>query len=542
MKKIKLKYYISIALISLFALGSCDVERYPELDITDDTYWKTETDLKLAANYFYTYLDGHNTEENWSDNSFGQSTNSIADGSRIVPSSTAEYNNPYTLIRATNKLLEQSVNLEGVISDAALKRYQAEARFFRAWGYFDLIQKFGNIQLILKTLNDESPELYEKAVDRSVIFDQIYTDLDFAAANLPKFANIPDADYGRIAYTTALGLKARAALFEGTRSKFHSYGDPNKHLTLARDAALQVINSGEHALYPTYLEAFRPEAEGKANKETMLVRQYGISYDNRVSTNTFARQIEQGQINPTRSLVDSYVMSDGLPIDKSPLYSTPTKSEDYFNNRDLRLHGTVMKRGDEYTATQPTFNTPSLAFNKPGFVFKKYFNKQDWTINAGIMDRFLMRYAEILLTYAEAVYELNGSISDADLNKSINLLRARAQVAPLTNALVTANGLNMRTEIRRERRVELAQEGFRYWDLIRWKTAEIELPKTVYGNYLFPAEFGTGTSVPVTSDNIIIVHDASRRAFDPNKDYLWPLPLTEIALSQGALTQNPGWE
>ena len=125
---------------------------------------------------------------------------------------------------------------------------------------------------------------------------------------------------------------------------------------------------------------------------------------------------------------------------------------------------------------------------------------------------------------------LNGLVSSAELI-SINLLRTRAKIAKLTNALVTDNNLSMRDEIRRERRVELAQEGHRYWDIIRWKIAEFELPKPVLGNFFFKAEFGTATTVNLTPDNFILVTAASFRKFNPAKDYLWPMPLNEISLN-----------
>ena len=172
-------------------------------------------------------------------------------------------------------------------------------------------------------------------------------------------------------------------------------------------------------------------------------------------------------------------------------------------------------------------------------MFRKFANVDDWNTQASLIDRPVLRYAEVLLTYAEARFELDNAISDADLDLTLNRLRARAGVAKLTNAFVTANGLTMREEIRRERRVELAQEGFRYWDLIRWKTAEIELPKPILGIYFFKSEFPPAT-VNLTPDNFILVQATNFRKFDPAKDYLWPLPINEISLNP-ALKQNPGW-
>jgi hypothetical protein len=271
-----------------------------------------------------------------------------------------------------------------------------------------------------------------------------------------------------------------------------------------------------------------------------MVKQYGVSLTDRVTSHTYCRGIlENGNKSPTKALVDSYLMKDGLPITKSPLYVKPVLSTDVFVNRDTRLSDDVLKKGDSYIFTNPVFNVSSLVFAKTGFTFRKYWNIVDWNNQASFIDRNLIRYAEVLLIYAEAKFELDGSISDADLNLSINRLRKRGGVAELSNAFAAANGLMMRDEIRRERRVELAQEGFRYWDLIRWKTAEIELPKPILGNFFFK-EFGTTVKVNLTADNYIVTQAASFRKFDPARDYLWPLPINEIALNP-SMKQNPGW-
>jgi len=164
-------------------------------------------------------------------------------------------------------------------------------------------------------------------------------------------------------------------------------------------------------------------------------------------------------------------------------------------------------------------------------------------------DRHLIRYAEVLLIYAEAVYEKNGSISDNDLALSINKLRDRVNMPHLTNAFVTANGLNMRTEIRRERTVELTLEGFRYDDIRRWKTAETELPQDVKGIKITGTEWATRAPYNDPSyqnkvdANGFLIAETSRK-FDPNKDYLQPLPTREVAFYSAngkTLEQNPGW-
>jgi len=534
--------YIRLSFLLLFlSVLSCEVERLPETSISDQTFWRSETDLIAATNYLYTFIPGFNNEDVWSDDAIGLSSNQISDGSRLAPSTDANYTEPYRLIRAANNIIEKAPLAASNVSAATIDRYIADARFFRAWGYFSLVQKYGNVPLILKILSDESPELQEPASPRDKIFDQIYQDLDFATAKLPTIASLGTANYGKISKTAAQAFKARVALFEGTRSKFHGYGDPGKHLNLAVEASKSIIDGRQHALYSNYFDLFQMAGEGFANKENIIIKAYGVNLADRVLTHTYFRgTLENGNKNPTKSLVDSYLMTDGLPITKSPLYKTPVVSTDVFTNRDERLSHSVFKKGDPYIFTKKIFDISPLVFQKTGFCFRKFSNIDDWNNQASFIDRPILRYAEVLLIYAEAKFELTNSITDADLDISVNLLRARGKIAKLTNALVTSNNLSMRDEIRRERRVELAQEGHRYWDLLRWKIAEIELPKPVLGNFFFKAEFGTATTVNLTPDNFILVTPASFRKFNPAKDYLWPLPLNEISLNPN-LKQNPGW-
>lgn len=548
-----MKSFFKSTLLGMALLGglaACDVNRLPETTISDETFWRSESDLRSAANYLYVFLPGfgnieginYGAEDNWSDDAYGLTANNISDGSRLAPSTDNNYNTFYRLIRAANNIIEKAPRAAESTAQPIIDRYVAEARFFRAWGYFSLFQRYGRVPLILKPLREDSPELVAPAATRDEVIKQIYDDLDFASANLPTPTALGTVDYGRISNTAALAFKARAALFEGTRSKFHSYGTPATHLTAAVAAAKAVIDSKQHDLFSgTYFNLYQMEGEGRQNRENILVRQYGVTTTDRVSTHGYYRgTLENGNKNPTKSLVDSYLMKDGLPIGKSPLYKAPVVSTDVFANRDERLGATVMKAGDPQMTTKPVFTIANLVFNKTGFFFRKFANIPDWNTQASLIDRPLIRYAEVLITYAEAQFELTGTISDADLDLTVNRLRARGGVAKLTNAFVQANGLNMREELRRERRVELAQEGFRYWDLIRWKTAEIELPKPVLGNYFFKDEFGTVAAVQLTPDNFILVQPASFRKFNPARDYLWPIPLNELSLNP-ALEQNPNW-
>ncbi|MBD0259341.1 MAG: RagB/SusD family nutrient uptake outer membrane protein [Cytophagales bacterium] len=539
-----MKLLIKTTLLSaalLVGAAACDVNRVPETNITDDTFWRTESDLKTACNYLYTFVPGFSNEDNLSDDAFGLAANGVSDGSRLPPATSADYEAPYALIRSANNIVEKGTRAAPTIGANIVDRYLAEAYFFRAWGYFSLLQRYGNVPLILTPLTETSPELYAPASDRSEILKQVYQDLDFAIGKLPTPTALGNADYGRISNTAALAFKARVALFEGTRAKFHNYGNPSEHLALAVAAAQAVIDSKQHDLFGNYFNLWQMAGEGRQNRENIIVRQYGVSTTDRVSTHGYYRgTLENGNMNPTKSLADAYLMKDGLPIEKSPLYQQPATTLEVFKDRDTRMSDTFMKRGDPMMTTKPVFDVANLVFNKTGFMFRKTANIDDWNTQASLIDRPVLRYAEVLLIYAEAKYELEGAIPDADLDLTINRLRQRGGVAPLTNAFAEANGLDLREEIRRERRVELAQEGFRYWDLIRWKTAETELPKPVLGNYFFRDEFGTTVRVNLTPDNYILVQDASFRRFRPDRDYLWPIPINELALNP-SLSQNPNW-
>lgn len=526
----------------VIGIGSCDVDRIPETQLSDPSFWRNENDLKLAANYLYTYLPSLPvTSDIWSDDAFGKAPDPISDGTRIAPATDVGYNSPYRLIRAANNIIEKAPRaLESGTEAAVVDRYIAEARFFRAWAYFSLVQRYGDVPLILEALDEEDEKLYAPADPREDIVAAIYADLDEAAENLPLPSDIGGGDYGRVSKTTAFAFKSRVALFEGTRAKYHGYGNPQNHLTLAKEAAEACMNSGEHGLFASYFDLYQYAGEGPQNKENILVRQYGVNVSESILSHTSQRTLETGASNPTKALADSYLMIDGLPKDKSPLYSQPEEIMDVFENRDPRMLATFFKEGDEYIGTQPTFNVPNLSFQRTGFANRRYANLTDWQNSRSYIDYAVIRYAEVLLNYAEAVYELNGSITDEELDKSINLLRERAGVTKLDNTFASANGLDMLAEIRRERRVELALEGFRYWDLIRWKIAEDVLPQDVLGNYFFEDEFGSDVTPNVNEDNIIVLQAAENRSFDPDRDYLWPLPINELGLNP-ALEQNPNW-
>ncbi|CAN5688362.1 RagB/SusD family nutrient uptake outer membrane protein [soil metagenome] len=550
--KIMNRILITIVTAGLLVSGCKKLDRLPETEFSDADFWNTETDLINAANRLYQELDA-NWIDNRADDAVNQGgPNSISNGNISVPNTSGDWSSRYDEIFTANNILEKAGRAQ--VTDAIKNRYFAEARFFRAYAYLSLVQKYGDVPLVLQTLDITSPELLMARSPRAEVMTAIYADLDFAALWLPTRAALPAAQYGRVTRSAAWALKARAGLYEGTRAKFQNVSGYQQHLQIAVDAAKNVMGEG-HTLFPNYVDLFNHPGEGAANKENILVKIYGVSNTNLLLGHNNSRDLENGRMAPTRNLVRQYLYSDGLPAysttntllnSPSPLYVPEASEASYntiFENRDPRLTLTLFQSG-EAAYKGPWVPTTSLG-SRSGFAPKKGFNVEDQTINgAGTVDRILIRYGEVLLIYAEATYELTESISDADLDLSINKLRSRVGfTVKLSNAFVTANNLNMREEIRRERTVELALEGFRYDDLIRWKTAEIMMPVALLGAKYVPADW-PNTSVSnlnLNADDVIIVEPAANRSFDAGRNYLYPIPFNEITLSGGNVIQNPNW-
>lgn len=536
-----------------FLFSSCIKDLDNKLDetrVTDASFWKTEQHLLMGVNYLYTFLPGitENNAANWADDARSTGNNTISDGSRLVPNSSADYTGNYQLIRAVNTILEKAQEM--TLDANIIAKYSAEARFFRAFAYGELLKRFGGMPIITRTIHLNDELLQAPRGTREEVIDLIYSDLDYAIQNLPEASATKSTDYGRINKGVAQALKVRLALFEGTFEKYHQFGDANKHLTIAKNTANDIISTGYFKLFTyaddpkqSYYYLFQKEGNGYANKEVILPRLYGKDMTDRISTHNYSRNIEQGVITPTRYLVDAYLYIDGLPKDganRSPYYKPSVSTLTEFKDRDPRLAMTVFKTGDPYI--NGAKYQPMFSFTQTGYKTFKYFNNTDWVNQASFNEHKVIRYAEVLLSYAEATYELNGSISDTDLNKSINLVRERAGMPKMTNAFAADHQMNVLEEIRRERRVEFALEGeHRYWDMIRWKIAEKVLPLPTLGIQFFKGEYAEQPVVNLTPEGYVIAQTAATRKFDPARDYLWPLPISELALNPN-LVQNPLWK
>lgn len=558
----KLTYrYIMLGLVLFTVMGSSckrDLNLVSQDSITDSTFWKTASDFKLAANNLYNGLDRFGFEDTESDIAFNF-PNSVSNGNLQPAETSGQWNDSYGYIRSANNIMEKGAAIE----DADIKRYVAEAKFFRAWYYWKLLRIYGGVPLITKVLSADDPALFTPRSGRGETADLILKDLDEAQHDLPAQPDLSSADAGRITKGAALALAARVALFEGTWEKFRGEAGASKYLDAAVTASQAVINSGAYTLYTgsaaqsyryLFLEA------GDDSHETILDRRYARN----ILGHDMPYQYDGTGYNPTRKMADLYLDKNGLPITAAgTVFHGYNTFGSEFQDRDPRMTMTMIIPG---TLTNRVFfpvtkianwpDKPQRNFNT-GYILYKYMSEDPVANNSGQLgdaslfdyDRHLIRYAEVLLIYAEAVYEKNGSISDNDLALSINKLRDRVNMPHLTNAFVTANGLNMRTEIRRERTVELTLEGFRYDDIRRWKTAETELPQDVKGIKITGTEWAARApySDPSYQNKVdangFLIAETSRK-FDPNKDYLQPLPTREIAFYSAngkTLEQNPGW-
>ncbi len=537
----------------MLSLGSCELDLEPETTLTDLSFWKTETDLRGACNRLYNLLQ-YTTHDTRSDELVMTSADNISSGNVSVPSSSGNWTDPYYRIFTANNIIGKGVNAD--LPEEVINRWLAEAYFFRAYYHFELVTKYGDVPLMLKAINDtEDPLLLSPRTPREEVIQQCYRDLDFAVQWLPAIDNLSDSEWGRVTVSAALAMKVRIGLFEGTFSKYHNLpSDHMAHLQVAIESSELLINGGAHDLYPDFQNLFLFEGEGRQNKENIFVKIYGPNGEGTVTHNN--SRLMENRVSVTRQMVDLFLYEDGLPKDLSALkIADETSFNDVFAARDPRLDMTLYKIGEN------AYKGPYVPFSNQhgnGYSLKKGFLLSEWETNSQeTIDMMLIRYAEILISYAEALFEYHGSITDQQLDLTVNALRNRVGfiAPPLTNAFATANNLDLLQEIRRERAVEFIDEGFRYDDIIRWKIAEDVLPVDILGAKFVDSETSksreemrmtdedgkfNGEQVHDQSD-IIIIELASTRKFDPSRDYLYPVPLNEISLSDGAVVQNPNW-
>jgi hypothetical protein len=558
--------------LSLTMISCLDLDPLDQL--ADGNIWKSSNDFKYFANNFYgwtrdfthIYNDGPHSDLRSDLILPLNSTNAFSHGNNSITESDGNYTGNYNNIRRTNLLLKNAADYTG---SEAIDPYVGEAHFFRAYCHFELVQLFGDVIIVREVMDINSPEMNKARDNRGDVIDFIIQDLRDAAAKLPETA----PENGRISKYAAYAFLSRVALYEGTWQKFRGNATRGKNLLdIAANAAKEVILNGGYELFKpaalgdmAYKYLFTLEdaqstpvagLTNASNKEYIFYRRH----DNDLSR--FNINITHGAVANAflinRKFVNLYLCSDGLPIDKTSKFQGYATKISEFLNRDNRMKNCFLQEGEKYWINDAgncridwkgiDGEDAKNALTCNANVGSGYLNKK-WGTEREVIDYYegydfpIIRYAEVLLNYAEAVYERDDAVSNDDLDLSLNLVRLRVnpEMPKLSNELVTGNGLDMREEIRRERTVELYFEGFRIDDLKRWKTAETEMPQDILGikwtGTQFETSWGTESARAKNADGCLIME--SGRTWS-EKNYLLPLPADQRQLNPN-LGQNPEW-
>ncbi|WP_071784581.1 RagB/SusD family nutrient uptake outer membrane protein [Pontibacter actiniarum] len=573
-------------LTSVFALlavlfSACEkdfLDRPPKDKVDAEFFFKTATDLEVATNAFYTMLPTTEvyTEDNASDNILPLIASERVRGGRIVPTTRGSGGWSWGYLRDINFFLQ---NYQRVPDEAAKRKYGGIARFFRAYFYFEKVKRFGDVPWYSKVLEAGDPDLYKGRDSRKVVIDSVMADINYTIENIPA-----EVKLNRITKYTALLLKAKIALYEGTFRKYHGLGDYETLLQEAAEASEALINSGAYSLFTTggpnaaYRELFARNNQDAT--ETILAR----DFDSELGQHKLGYLMTaptQGAWGITKDVINSYLMKDGSRFTDQPGYETMGFYEE-MQNRDPRLTQTTA--GPDFTVYGE--NTPepvNLTGTTTGYrVIKALPSRDQW--NASYFDIIIFRYAEALLILAEAKAEL-GTLTQHDLDITINRLRDRVNMPHLILAQANANpdpylaamypnvdqGANKGVilEIRRERRIEMLNEGLRWDDLMRWKEGDkIEQPMLgIYFSGLGAHDFnndgtpdvylhdGNASGAPKGVSTIINVQQRPLTNgssgnlapfqlggfFDESRDYYYPIPIEDLRLNPN-LEQNPNWK
>lgn len=541
------------------------LNRTPISDISPDNFFNTETDLQLYCNSYYNNLQlSYANYPNWSlveslvkadDNSDDKANQSIFTflaGTFTVPSSASGTAWDFSFIRSLNYFLANYGKAN--LSDSIKNIYVGETKFFRAFVYWNLVKTFGDVPYIDTYLTDTSvTALYAPRTPHKQVMDSVLADLNFAVAHLPLPAN---AANGRLNIYRALALKARICLWEGTYREYFGVGDQTPYLQAAADAAGQIMSSGLYSLYSTgnptsdYYNLF-VQHDLSGNPEAI----WPMLQSANVLMNNVDRQLGESGDGYSKDFVRSYLCTDGLPTALSPLYKGDDSLDEEIINRDPRFIQTIGTRGFNFLAgdiiTLPRIGTNVTA---TGYlpVKGRTSSINDWNANASTLEFFIFRYAETLLIEAEARAEL-GTCTQATIDSTINKLRDRVGMPHMVMASLARDPNShfptvsvLIDEIRRERRVELASEGFRWDDLHRWHAGSlVSNPETILGIKLLPqtrAEYPPSqvSSIVVDANDYVRVYPGiGNRTWD-DKLYLYPIPTGELTLNTN-MQQNPGW-
>jgi hypothetical protein len=442
-------------------------------------FFGSKSGLETFTNSFYGYIDRNVLLEDFNSDNCEHIGNPppIRRGVYVVPTALGSGNWSWTQLRNINYFI--SMSSKSTLSSDVKNPYIAIAKYFRASFYFDKTKLFGDVPWYSKPLGTgDEAELYKPRDPRTLVMDSVMKDLDFAIQYLPVTKS-----KNKITKWTALALKSRICLYEGTWRKYHTEANLPKATELLNscvDASKQIMDAGVYSIFSTgkknadYFELFQPA--NAHTEEAILVR--SAADGNYFYYTPDFTSTSNGNYGATNSLVSSYLLANGQRTIPSQ-YDTASYFIE-FQNRDPRLTQSILYPG--YIRVGTTAKAVSdFAENRTGYQIIKRVGPPIEDQGGDTRDAIMIRYAEVLLNYAEAKAEL-GTINQDDLNKTVNLTRSRVGIPPLTLPVSLDNALDalydnasdpVILEIRRERRIELAFEGFRKDDLLRWKEGHL---------------------------------------------------------------------
>lgn len=567
--------------MTLYSCNEEFLDRTPLDEISDPEFWQSETDLELYLNNFYDNFEGWwvsgggaaPTYDRGTDvalpnpNVYGNDWTIRLDGSENVPASGGGWN--WASIRNINYFLENAARVEdgGPMTD----HFIGEGHFLRAWYYFELLKMFGDLPIYTEPIDADDEELLYAARDsRTDVFNFILSDIDMAISKMKPNSELTTPGT-RLSKDIALMFKARAALYEGTWEKYHQGSafagktDGTAYLQAAEAAANQIITDGNFSLVTgdpnsVYFELFN-NTDYAGNPEVLFYKHF----DREAYGSDFSNQLWNwpNAYGLTLDLTRFYLCEDGLPTAVSPLFVADSTLELVEADRDPRLAQTLMVPGDivRIDGSDTTFfdypNYPNVFETGTGMESQKFRHivvEPAAGINNGSVDYILMRFAEALLIYAEAKAE-QGTLTQADVDMTINQLRSRVGMPDLVLSSIAPDPNwpdygyavpDYLHEVRRERTVELYGEGFRFGDLMRWRAHEYLIGRRFIGPYYTDELRAIDANMPVNEDGYldplmnILTGPNNGYGFNPERDYLMPLPTNELTLNTN-LTQNPGW-
>jgi len=573
-------FKLLIIALCITSLTGCNDElnKLPLDQISSEDFWNTTSDLDLYINQFYGEFDGYSSDrldliysrDLQSDDLVYSQANDRLRGSRVVPP-TGGWD--YTRIRKINYFFENYKKCQDPFDE--YKPAVGAAHFLRAWFFFNLVKEYGDVPFFTKVLQTDSEELYMSRTPRNQVVDSIIVDLDRAIEYMPSGKQMGGTKFCK---EIALLVKSRVCLYEGTWEKYHANDDfkvanpnPDIYLNLAVDAADALIKSGQFSIYNKGAKSewnyfFFADVDYSGNPEILLWKKYDVELG---LGHTRQYQIGRGKgggVGLTKSLIESYLCTDGKPISLSSLYKGDEDLATLAKNRDPRLRQTISTPGfpievngsDTTRFVRPAVDQSAHTACPTGYQVDKGLNFDPIhhisldTKADGFTGWIFFRYAEALLNYAEAKAEL-GTITQADIDKTIKLLRDRVGMPNLVMANIQ-NDPNwlfpelspIINEIRRERRIEMVLESLRWDDIARWAAAD----KLIIGKRPLGGKFNNVDYSDLSATD----YQLTDGYFDPlklqlpdgygfrkDRDYLSPIATQELTLNPN-LEQNPGWE